>query len=216
MDERTLQEKYHIALTEEGLIGALQHQEAAVRTFAAMRLAYDGDKAAVRPILDAMAVEKIEGVRVGLATAGAQLGADEGLTTLRSMCEDRSWSPTARMIAAQSMILDLGRQGCLSYFLDVLRTADALPEGYPAAVIALNLLAFNRFKQIPPSQLDQVRDVCATYLKNQAPGLRIAAGTCIRDQGGASAVSQLRAAIDVEQEPAVRESLEKDVLSVRQ
>src|ERR1700683_5037674 len=69
MDERTLQEKYHIALTEEGLIGALQHQEAAVRTFAAMRLAYDGDKAAVRPILDALAVEKVDGDKIILATA---------------------------------------------------------------------------------------------------------------------------------------------------
>ncbi len=28
MDERTLQEKYHIASTEEGPDGALQHQEA--------------------------------------------------------------------------------------------------------------------------------------------------------------------------------------------
>ncbi len=216
MDERTLQEKYHIAPTEEGLIGALQHQEAAVRSFAAIRLAYDGDKAAVRPILDALTVEKIEGVKIGLAAAAAQLGADEGLNALKSLCEDRSGSPTMRMIAAQSMILSLGRQECLSDILDVLRIADALPEGYPAASIALNLLAFNRFKQIPPSQLDQVRDVCATYLKNQVPGLRIAAGTCIRDQGGPRAITQLRAAIDAEQDQAVRESLEKDVLSVRQ
>src|ERR1700678_138324 len=104
MDERTLQEKYHIALTEEGLIGALQHQEPAVRSFVAMRLAYDGHKAAVRPILDALAVEKIDGNKMGLATAAAQLGSDEGLNALKSMCEDRSWSPTMRVLAAQSMV----------------------------------------------------------------------------------------------------------------
>src|SRR5580704_8053631 len=148
MDERTLQEKYHIALTEEGFIGALQHQDSAVRTFAAMRLAYDGDKAAVRPILDALKVEKIDGDRIILATAAAQLGSDEGLNTLKSMCEERSWSPTVRMIAAQSMILDLGRQECLFDIVEVLRSADASPDDYSAAIIALNVLAFNRFKQM--------------------------------------------------------------------
>jgi|SRR5579863_191230 len=215
VDERTLQDKYHIVPTEEGLIGALQHQEAAVRSFAAIKLAYDGDKAAIRPILDAMASEKIPGVKIGLATAAAQLGTDEGLNALKSMCEDRNWSPTARMIAAQSMILNVGRQECLSDILDVLRSADALPEGYPAATIALNLLAYNRFKKIPPSQLDEIRDLCAMYLKNRALGLRMAAGTCIRDQGGPWAISQLRAAIDAEPDEAVRDSLRKDLLSVR-
>lgn len=213
MDERTLQEKYHIAPTEEGLIGALKHPEAAVRSFAAMWLAYHGDKAAVRPILDAMAVEKLEGDKIGLATAAAQLGSDEGLDALKNMCEDRSWSPTMRVVAAQSMVSFLHRQDCLSDVLEVLRSE---PDDHQASFGALNLLTYGWLKQIPPGQIDQVRDVCATYLKSQAPMLRIAAGACVRDQGGPFAVSQLRAAIDIEQDQAARESLQKDVLSVRQ
>jgi hypothetical protein len=93
MDERTLQEKYHIAPTEEGLIGALQHREAVVRSFAAIKLANDGVTAAIRPILDALAAETIPGVKIGQATSAARLGAPEGFSALKSMCDDRSWSP---------------------------------------------------------------------------------------------------------------------------
>ncbi len=58
LDERTLQEKYHIALTEEGLIGALQHPEGLVRSFAAIKLAENQDKNAIAPILAALAVDR--------------------------------------------------------------------------------------------------------------------------------------------------------------
>lgn len=152
MDEQTLQEKYHIAPTEAGLIGALRHQEGVVREFAAIKLANDGDKAAIRPILDALAAEKVEGVKISLATAVARLGVPEGFNALRSMCEDRSWSPTLRMDAAQSMVLGLGRQECFSDILDVFRSE---PDDHQAIPMALNLLP--SFKHIPPSQLDEVR-----------------------------------------------------------
>ncbi|MBV9264540.1 MAG: hypothetical protein JO061_00080 [Acidobacteriaceae bacterium] len=212
MDEQTLQQKYHIAPTEQGLIGALQHQEAVVRSFAATKLANDGDKAAIRPILDALATEKLEGNKIILASAAARLGADEGFEALKSMCGDRSWSPTLRMTAAQTMVNVVGRQECLSDILDVLRWE---PEDHQASFAALNLFAYNRFKQIPPSQLDEIRDVCAMHLKSQDAGLRIAAGMCIRDQGGPWAISQLRLALDAERDTAVRDSIAKDLLSVR-
>jgi hypothetical protein len=214
MDEQTLRDKYHIAATEEGLIGALQHQEAAVRSFAAMKLAYDGDKAAIRPILDALAVEKAEGIRISQASAAAQLGSQEGFDALKNMCEDRSSSPALRMVAAQTMVQIVGREECLSDVLEVLRSADAPGEDYGAATIALNLLTHSGYKQIPPSQLDEIRDLCAMYLINPALGHRMEAGMCVRDQGGPWAISQLRAAIDAEPDEAVRNSLAKDLSSV--
>jgi HEAT repeat protein len=220
LDERTLQEKYHIAPTEEGLIGALQHQQSVVRSFAATKLANDGDKAAIRPILDALAAETVEGVKIGLATAAARLGAPEGFSALKSMCEDLSGSPTLRMSAAQSMVVGLGRQECLSDILDVLRSgrrASISDLGdYEASFMALNLLSYKRFKQIPPSQLDEIRELSAAYLKSEAPALRMAAGMCIRDVGGPWAISQLRAALDAERDEAVRGSIEKDLFSVGQ
>jgi hypothetical protein len=49
LDEGVLQAKYHIAPTKEGLLAALHHEQAVVRSFAATKLAADGDKDAVRP-----------------------------------------------------------------------------------------------------------------------------------------------------------------------
>jgi hypothetical protein len=212
MDERTLQEKYHIVPTERGLIGALQHREGGVRDFAAIKLADDGDKAAIRPILDALAAEPIEGGKIILAGAAAQLGADEGFNALKSMCGDRSWSPTLRMGAAQTMVNVVGRQECLSDVVEVLRSTPA-PDDFPAPVMALYLLP--RFKQISPNQLEEVRDLAAVYLKSDQPAYRIVASQCVRDLGGPWAISQLRAALDAERDEAVRTSIAKDLPSVR-
>lgn len=216
LDEKLLQEKYHIAPTEQGLIGALQHPSGSVRIFAAMKLALDGDKAAIRPILDALAVEKAESIRITQAAAAAELGSEEGSDFLKNMCGDRSSSPALRMRAAQTMVQVVGREECFSDVLDVLRSGDAVEEGDSAVTVALNLLTFSGYKHIPPSQLDETRLLCAGYLKNENPGLRMFAGMCIRDQGGPWAISQLRAAIAAEPAEAIRNSLEKDLLSVRQ
>lgn len=211
MDERTLQEKYHIAPTEEGLIGALQHQELVVRSFAAIKLANDGEKAAIRPIMDALAAETVDRVKVVQATSAARLGAPEGFNALKNMCEDRSWSPWMRMTAAQSMVNIAGRQECLSDIIGALRSA---PDDFDVVVAALNL--FPKFKQIPPSQLDEIRNLSAMYLKSQYAGLRMLASQCVSDLGGPWAISQLRAALDAERDEAVRNSIAKDLFSVRQ
>ncbi len=85
------------------------------------------------------------------------------------------------MGAAQSMVSFLGRQDCLPDVLEVLRSE---PDDHQASFGALNLLTYNRFKQIPPRQLDEIRELSAMYLKSPAAELRIAAGMCIRDLGG--------------------------------
>ena len=105
----------------------------------------------------------------------------------------------------------VGREECLSDILDVLRTE---PLDRRASVVALYLLTYKRFKQTTPSQMDEIRELNAMYLKSPAPELRIATGMSIRDVGGPWAISQLRAAIDVEQDEAVRNALAKDLVSV--
>jgi hypothetical protein len=98
----------------------------------------------------------------------------------------------------------------------VLGSADAAPEQRPAALKALNLLTFKRFKHLSAGQLDEIRELSAPYLKSQSSALRMAAGESIRDVGGPWAISQLRAAIDAEQNEAVRNALEQDLVSVGQ
>lgn len=210
-DERALQEKFHIAPTEEGLIGALQHRELVVRRFAASWLGRNGDKAAIRPILAALAAETDESDKIILATAAAHLGAAEGFDALKGMCDDRSSSPVLRMSAAQSMLLDLGRQECLSAMLEVLW---APTDYHYADWMALGLLS--QLKQVPPSQLDEIRSLSTLYLKNPASDVRMAASHLIRVFGGPWAVSQLQAAQDAEQEENVRTYIAKELSSLRQ
>src|SRR2546422_259484 len=78
MDERALEEKYHIAPTKEGLLAALHHAVPAVRSFAAFKLSNDRQMDAVAPILAALAAETIPGVKIILATSATRLGSDEG------------------------------------------------------------------------------------------------------------------------------------------
>ena len=49
MDEQTLQEKYHIPLTKDGLLVALHHPSGSVREFAASLLAQWGRRAPSPP-----------------------------------------------------------------------------------------------------------------------------------------------------------------------
>jgi HEAT repeat protein len=225
MDERVLQEKYHIVPNKEGLLGALRHERGEVRTFAALRLAADGQKDAIPPILAALTVETIEGVKINLAIAAAQLGAEDGMNALKSMCEDPSWSPGLRMIAAQGVICFFGGeaapssqtalQGCLASAWSVLRSPGDNPPGdNQAAVMAMNLVA--RIRQVPPTQRQEIRDIGAMYLRDQAPELRMAASRFIREMAGDSwAVSQLRAALDVEREEAIKMVIARDLAAIR-
>jgi HEAT repeat protein len=220
MDERVLQERYHIVPNKEGLLGALRHERGDVRSFAALKLAADGHKDAIPPILAALTVETREGVKITLAIAAAQLGAEDGMKALKSMCEDPSWSPGMRMIAAQGMIGFFGGeaapsaqtalQGCLTSAWSVLRSP---PGDNQAAVMAMNLVA--RIRQIPPTPLQEIRDIGAMYLRDQAPELRMAASRFIREMAGDSwAVSQLRAALDVEREEAIRRVIARDLAAI--
>ena len=218
MDEQTLQAKYHIDSNEEGLTGALQHQDPAVRNFAAIRLGFltTGRRTPSDRSWTRWRRKTIDGVRITQATSAAQLGSTEGFNVLKSMCEDRSWAMTMRMSAAQTMISFLNREECLPDILEVLRSEPDIYvlDGRQAVGMALNLLTYKRFKHISLSQYDEIRDYTAMYLQSDAPDLRLAAGMCIRDVGGPWAIPELRAAIAAERDEAVRSALAKDLVSV--
>jgi HEAT repeat protein len=208
MTERVLQDKYHIAPTKAGLLGALRHERSEVRSFAAMKLAADGQTDAIPSILAALTAETLEGVKITLATAAAQLGAEDGTNALKNMCEDQSWAPTLRMIAAQSMMNNLNGEACLTGVLGVLRS----PGDNQAAVIGLSLLP--RFKHVSAMDLQEVRDIGGRYLKNEAPELRIAASHVLREVGDSLAASQLRAALATESDDRVRRLMATDLSSI--
>jgi HEAT repeat protein len=205
---------YHISPTKEGLLGALQHPQPAARAFAAGMLAKSEDKAAIPPILSALAAETDGPTKIGMATAVAKLGSAEGFKALKSMCGDRGWSPSLRMSAAQTMSVFLNSQECLSDVLEVLWTP---ADHHDADMIALNILIQpGLFKQISPSQLDEIRNLSIVYLKSQTPNVRSAASSVISALGGPWAIAQLQAALDAEQDDSVRSWVAAELLFLRQ
>jgi hypothetical protein len=209
MDEQTLQEKYHIAPTKDGLLTALHHERAAVRSFAALKLASDNQVDALPPILAALTAETIPGVKIILAAAASQLGSSEGTQALTGMCDDPSWSPGLRMVAAQTM-LNIGREGCLVGILAVLRSPG---DDFQAPYMALTLIP--RFKHVSRGELEEIKGYAAMYLRNRNSVLRMAAAHLMRELGDSWAISQLQTALAAESDESVRNIMASELRSVR-
>jgi len=204
MDERTLQEKYHIPLTKDGFLAALHHPLPEVRTFAADELAARGEKDAIPAILAAMAIEPVPGGQVELALAAARLGSDDGVSALKSRCQNRNWPPGLRMTAAGAM-LNLGRNDCLGDVLDVLRSAEASQSAEENQAVQQALSLIPRFKSVTPDELREFRSIVPVFLlRSSFPWVRATACFTVRLMGGSWAVEQLRNALAVEPEEYVR------------
>jgi hypothetical protein len=205
VNERILQEKYHIAPTKEGLLIALSHTESDVRAFAALKLANGGDHDALPAILAALAAETFPGTRISMALAAAQLGSVDGVSALRDMCGDQTWQGSLRMSAASSMVQILGREDCRGEVLKVLR----LENESQALVGALFLLP--HFKHLTAPELRELETTLPVLLKRDDVPIRLLVGLALRQIGGGFGVQTLRAAIPLERDENVRKLLTDDL-----
>lgn len=205
VNERILQEKYHIAPTKEGLLIALSHPESGVRAFAAFKLANSGHHDALPAILAALAAETVPGTREAIALAAAHLGSVDGVGALRDMCGDQTLSGVSRMSAATSMMLILGREDCRGEVLKVLR----LENDSQALVQALNLLP--HFKHLTAPELRELETALPLLLKRDDVPIRLLVGLALRQIGGGFGVQTLRAAIPLERDENVRKLLADDL-----
>lgn len=204
VDERMLQEEYHIAPTKEGFLIALRNAYSGVRSYGALRLAADKQTDAVPAILAALAAETVPGARESLALAAAQLGADEGALALRRMCADVSGSGVLRMGAASAM-LTLGREDCLPDVLDVLR----LDGDFTDVIQAISLLP--RFHHLTAPEVREVQNVLPLLLKHDHTAVRMSVSQTLRFIGGVFAVQTLRSALPLERDEIVRRVMANDL-----
>jgi HEAT repeat protein len=207
MDDHTMQEKYHIAPTMEAWMGALQHADPTVRTFAAWRLAESGYTAAVPSILAAIATDPVPGDRISFAAAAAKLGAEGGVAALEGMCRDPNWSPGLRMSAAETMLM-AGGEGCLGEVIEVLRSR----KDDQATVQALYMIT--RFHHATPAQVTETRAALAACLGSESPGVRTGASYALRQAGATWAVELLRTAVEAERDDSVRRILATDLAHI--
>jgi len=213
MDEQTLQEKYHIPPTRDGLLGALHHPEGSVRSLAAGFLATAGEKDAVPAILAAMAVEPIPGVQVLMASAAARLGSEDGVKALKIGCEAKRWSPGLRINAALVMV-NLGRNDCLPDVLSLLRSLEANQSAEDNQAALQGLYLIPRFKAVSPDELGEIKHIVPVFLRSGFAPTRAAACFALRQMHASWATEDLRNALAVEPEEYVRDAIEKALASI--
>lgn len=194
--------QYHIALTNDALLDALQNPNSEVRYLAAEQLAANGSKDAVPRIVQATEKETSPLARVNMAFTLANLGEPTGLAVLGKSCNDNDLEPNFRALAARYM-LDLGSTRC---FEDVLRIANS--ESNTGRLAALPLLP--RFRQLTKDDGDRIFHCVINALKDTHPAVRLSASDTLRMLRDSRAIPFLQATIREERNEDVRSRMKMD------
>jgi hypothetical protein len=197
--EKQLNEKYHAPLTTDVLLRALDDEVGAIRTAAAFRLAAQGQKDAIRPILAALSRERMPRFQVALAFAAAELGSDDGIRALEGMCANTGWTPTQRMGAAQTLGF-FHNEECLGEVLSALRSQDD-----QAVPIALATLA--HYEQVPTERYEEISSVVSHFLRSNNSVIRAYASDVLAKFGDASSAQELDTALAIEKEENARTAM---------
>lgn len=207
--EKELNEKYHVPLTKEALLRALNDQAPAVRGAAASKLVAQGDKDAIPFILAALARERVVTIRMSLAYDAASLGAEEGTATLKGMCANKESPLVIRMTAAQTSSY-LNNEDCLPDVLDALRSHDEQDD--PAVWVALGVL--RRYQRVPAEAAQQIRSLVPPLLKSGDAVRRVDASDVLGKYGDAGSIEQLKAALASEQDDGARKAMTSAITSL--
>ena len=89
-------------------------------------------------------------------------------------------------------------------------------QTFAGGACAPGVRAEERWLNVEPSKLDEAKTIAATYLRSSILYLRMAASHLMREIGGAWAASQLREALEIESDEAVRKVMANDLSSMRQ
>ncbi len=202
--------EHNIQLTEPALLRALKNPDADVRFLAAMKLEEDHAVDAIPAIRAALAGEKDPRARVNIALALGLLGDQTGSVELRRVCADRSFVPEFRLYAARyTFDLHSQNEDCLGAAEETLES-----EKFADRISALELLP--RFQDLTPKQSQEVLNLVLSRLKDPEPVVQMAASHALASLGNPSAINDLEAAMDREQDQAVRSVFETDLKKLKE
>jgi hypothetical protein len=200
---------YGIELSEPSLVAALSNPNARIRMNAAMQLAADNDSSAIPSIEGALSSEKDPMTRVAIAGALASLGDQKGSASLQAMCAD-SDTPIRAVIYAVQMLqmLDQSRAECTGNILNAINN----PRDRDYRDVTITLLA-PMYNQVPREEANRIVNTIQKLLSDRAqqPSVRLAAGQALAEIGSPSSVAVVRSAIEREEDPTVRSSLQADL-----
>lgn len=206
--ERALKAKYS-PLTKDSLLAALGDSDKDVRVLAAIRLADAGEKSAVPFILRLASQEPQPFVRQGLILQAARLGFEPAVATLRDECKSGS-SQVLQMSAAQAMVAFLHNEDCLDDVLRVLRSGDDGQADHVDAVWTA-FCVLPRFQHPPASELAEIRDVGALYLRSDKSQYRSQAADILQRFGDDASAQDLSAALSIETDPTARTAMDRSL-----
>jgi HEAT repeat protein len=199
--------RHHIGLTKSALIGALRDSDPEGRSLAAQKLAQDHVTDAIPAITAALSNENAPLTRLSLAFSLAQLGSDDGLSTLRNVCDDVAAGGYARVVAAQYLEW-MHNDKCDNAVIEVLRSGG----DRDARILALSLIPSLHF-----SGNDSKRAFEATVeaLTDDSPSVRMTASSALSKLGNTSAVPYLEGALRKEENESCILQMRRDLERLR-
>lgn len=200
--------EYHIPNTIPGLRTALKNPNPNIRILVASVLANDRDVDSIPMLREALENERVESVRLVLASSLATLKDWQGLDSLRKTCNDRDDTPTTRLLAA-NRLLDAGDNTCMVSVVDILGDKPDPPSR------ELGLQYLRRITFAPSFLLPKLQTILLNELRDTSPINRQYASECISVLGDANSIPALENAISVEKDQPTRLHLEENLKRIK-
>ena len=207
-----LQQCRHIELMPATLFAALQNQDPVIRDAAAETLAHNTDMTGltkdtvVSALITALKNEKQ--VRFEIASDLVDLGAQEGFSALRDMCNDQNLIAFRRISAAQALA-NAGDEHCLDNVLTIMQSASDQDRTY-----ALSTLP--SYKQISPEQSQAIFSLLTKSLTDKTSLVRSSASRALVELGKTEAIPYLESALASERDEHMKLQLETDLRRLRE
>lgn len=202
---------HHISTTEPELIKALRNPNPEVRAAAAGKLAEDHDLDAVPQLTQAVLSEKDPQTLVNMAAALSWLGSSDAAVALAKVCQSPDVAPLIALDAGRHLASlhdkKQERYDCGKSILMLLR--GATDEG--VAIRALSVVQPYFSDSLAENDKAEILQAVTLRLADAVPAVRMAAGDALEEIGSKSSISDLQAAIRVEQDFTVRSALEHNL-----
>jgi HEAT repeat protein len=202
--------RHHVALTRSGLLSALRNPEPEVRGLAAAKLAQDRTTEAIPDMVEALAAESVPLTKMNIAFALAQLGNQEGSSTLVEACHDPEFNYGVRLEAAHYM-LALHSNACLPDVIELTHSKDE--SNTTCRFEALSLLP--EFKGASEQETQEILGSLLEGLLDTNDGVRISAANGLSQLGNTTAIQYLLNSIATERDDTVRGAFKRALKSLQ-
>lgn len=200
----------HVDTSPQGLVEALSHPDAIVRSLAAQELALEHAHDAVASLEKALSQEKSADVRLNLGVALTQLGDSKGYDGLTAVCSDPNAPTLPRVMAVRFLAASPKTAvGCLDSILKLTTSGSA--ESRAAATLTLP-----SFKDLGPEISNRALQTAVGLLSDKDAGVRHAASHALAEIGDPSVIESLQTVMARERDQQVLQQMKSDLQTLQE